>query len=125
MAERERLNPPNIGEDPAPAPFSRPLDRILEGLRRSCQPDAYRLIPGEGDEADRWAARCPLHVDAGFTLLVTEDQAGGEPALWCRAGCPPAIIRYALVPDPERQREAERRAAVLLWAQSWPERRAG
>jgi hypothetical protein len=104
-------------------PFDRPLDRLLQGLRRQCGPDSYRLLPGQGDERDRWKARCPLHPGvaeawSGYTLLVTE-LPGHEADIWCQIGCPPWAIRYALLPDPEREREAERRAAVLLWAQSW------
>jgi hypothetical protein len=94
-------------------PFQRPLDRLLAGLRRH-SPDSYRLVPGEGDTPDHWIARCPLHVDAGFTLVLSE--AG---RLWCRVGCPEGIIRYALVDDPERERAAESAARVIVWAQNW------
>jgi hypothetical protein len=44
--------------------------------------------------------------------------------VWCKVGCPTGIVRYALLDDPEREREAERRAAVLLWARSFETRRA-
>jgi hypothetical protein len=40
-------------------PFNRPLDRVLEGLRRVCGADAYRLVPGEGDDPDAWSAAVP------------------------------------------------------------------
>jgi hypothetical protein len=99
------------------SPFERATDRILEGLRRHCGPDAYRLIPGEGDAPDRWASPCPLHPSSGFSLLVTETD--GEPDLWCRVGCPRGWIRYVLTPDPERDREAARRAKAIVWAQNW------
>jgi hypothetical protein len=125
-ARATRTTTPSRGDpddDPhEPDPFDRPLDQLLEGLRWHAR-DAYRLIPGELGEPDRWRARCPLHPDAGFTLLLTE-LSSGEVDLWCRTGCPEGVIRYALVPDPEREREAERRAAVLLWAQSFKRRRA-
>lgn len=98
-------------------PFERPLDRLLEGLRWHT-PDAYRAIPGEGTAPDRWAARCPLHVAVGFTLLVT-DRGDREPDLWCQVGCPPNVIRYTLVPDPERDQKAEETAQALLWAQNY------
>jgi hypothetical protein len=104
-------------------PFDRPLDRVLEGLRKACGPDPYRLIPGRGDEPDRWAARCPLHPDAGYTLLVT-GLPGDEADLWCSIGCPPGVLRSVLVPDPEAEKLAAARAKVLLWAQSYGERRA-
>jgi hypothetical protein len=94
-------------------PFERPLDRILAGLRRHAD-DAYRLIPGDGDEADRWTARCPFHVDVGFSLTVAE--AGG---LSCRAGCPEWAIRYALLDDPEREKAAEAVARAIVWSQTW------
>jgi len=75
-------------------------------------------MPGDGTVPDQWAAKCPLHPDAGFTLLVTE-RPGRDPDLWCRVGCPPNVIRYVLIPDPERDHEARRRADVLGWAQNW------
>jgi hypothetical protein len=98
------------------SPFDRPLDLHLQGLRAHSR-DAYRLIPGKGDQPDRWICRCPLHPDVGLTLVLVDQGADHDPALWC-VGCPPAVVRYVLIPDPEREREAERRAAVLLWAQS-------
>jgi hypothetical protein len=94
-------------------PFERPLDRLLAGLRRHSS-DAYRLVPGERGDADRWFARCPFHVDVGFTLTVTE---AGD--LSCRAGCPEWAIRYTLLGDPEREKAAEAAARVIVWAQNW------
>jgi hypothetical protein len=99
-------------------PFERPVDQLLAGLRRHT-PDAYRLVPGEGDAPDHWIARCPLHVDVGFTLVLTE--AG---RLWCRVGCPEGIIRYALVDDPERERAASATARAIVWGQTYGKRRA-
>jgi hypothetical protein len=113
---------PDDDPDEPSDPFERSVDRLLEGLRWHLR-DAYRLIPAERDEPDRWRARCPLHPDAGFTLLITE-LPSGEADVWCRIGCPAGIVRYALIPDLEREREAERRAGVLLWAQSFRETRA-
>jgi hypothetical protein len=103
-------------------PFARPLDRRLQGLRRHCGPDPYRLIPG--DDSDRWAARCPLHPGvtgawSAYTLVVADREHEQEPELWCRVGCPPWVIRYVLLPDPEREHEAAERARVLVWAQNW------
>jgi hypothetical protein len=109
--------PPSSGRARGPRadqdPFERPIDRILAGLRRHTS-DAYRLIAGERGDADRWLARCPFHVDVGFTLTITE--AGG---LSCRAGCPEWALRYALLDDPEREKAAEAAARVLVWAQNW------
>jgi hypothetical protein len=117
--------------DKVTEPFERPLDRLLEGLRWGCSPGAYGLIPGETCTPDRWAAKCPLHPDVGYTLLVTgclcdpgDPRCSCEPAVWCQVGCPEWAIKYTLLPDPEREREAERRSAVLLWAQSYRKRRA-
>jgi len=98
------------------------VDRVLEGLRCTTS-DAYRLIPGEGEEPDRWRARCPLHADSGWSLLVAE-RGVGDAELWCRVGCPPSILRQILLPDPEHERWVEAMASVLLWAQSVKRRRA-
>jgi hypothetical protein len=94
------------------------VDRLLERLRWHT-PDAYRLVPGEGTAPDQWAARCPLHPDVGFTLLITDRGDDREADVWCRVGCPRNVIRYVLTPDPEREREARRRADTLVWAQNW------
>jgi hypothetical protein len=91
-------------------PFSRRLDRLLAGLRRHSR-DAYRLVPGEGHEPDRWLARCPLHPDVGFTLTVSE-----EGDLQCEVGCPDWAIRFALLDDPERERAAAAVARAIVWA---------
>jgi hypothetical protein len=99
-------------------PFDRPLDRLLAGLRRH-SPDAYRLVPGEPGRPDRWLARCPLHPDIGFALVIIDRGDDQEPDLWCKVGCPVGIVRYALAPDPERERAAEAAARVLIWAQTY------
>jgi hypothetical protein len=112
------------GDDDPPGPrhvsyaLAGVVDDLLAGLRAHGS-DTYRLVPGQGDEPDRWAAICPMHPAAGRTLLITDRGDGREPEVWCRVGCPAGIVRYALLNDPEREREAERRAAVLLWAQSF------
>lgn len=100
-------------------PFERPLDRLLAGLRAH-SPDAYRLVPGERGDPDHWIARCPLHVDAGFTLVVTE--GGG---LSCRLGCPEWAVRCALLEwvDPERKRAAAAVARAIVWGQTYGKRR--
>jgi hypothetical protein len=98
-------------------PFSRQLDRLLAGLRRHSS-DAYRLIPGQGHEPDRWLARCPFHSDVGFTLTVSE-----EGDLRCGVGCPEWAVRFALLDDPERERAAAAVARAIVWAQSYGERR--
>jgi hypothetical protein len=124
-----------------PDPFGRDVDRLLEGLRWHCQPDPYKPIPGQlghwSDDPerrfppcgpdpsdrfmpggpDRWAAKCPLHPNAGLTLLITENCAGAD--VWCAVGCPPSVIRYVLLPDAGRDREAARRAGVLVWARNY------
>jgi hypothetical protein len=90
------------------------VDRLLEGLRWHCQPDPYRLVPGP---PDRWAGKCPLHPDAGFTLLITE--TNGDADVWCSVGCPEGWIRYVIDRDLDRDREAAERAQMLVWAQTW------
>jgi hypothetical protein len=106
-------------EPDRPDPFTRPLDRLLTGLRLHCGPDPY-VTRGVGV----WWARCPLHPDAGYSLLVTEQEEGREVELCCRVGCPPSVIRGLLVPDPEREAIAAARAAAIVWAQMWSRRRA-
>jgi hypothetical protein len=116
------------GDDGEPSdPFCRPVDQLLTGLRqlaREYELDrVYELIPGKGGEPDRWRACCPFHPAAGFTVVITE-LPSGEADVWCRVGCAPGVVRSVLVPDPERQRQAEAYAQVLLWAQSFKGRRA-
>jgi hypothetical protein len=98
---------------------SHPVDRVLEGLRVNCGPDAYRC----SDRLDVWSARCPLHPDAGFTLHVRE-YPDGRVVFWCRVGCPVAVIEDLLMPDPRRAERAELYARVLAWARTYNERRA-
>jgi hypothetical protein len=108
-----RLAPPADAD-----PFERPVDRVLEGLRRQCRPDPYRLVPGEGEAPDRWTARCPLHPDSGFCLIVT-DCGERDPGLWCRVGCQAGVIRDVLLGNPGRDRLAAARAKVLVWGQNY------
>jgi hypothetical protein len=119
-AERERLNPPWDGER-RPSTWG-PLDEFLKGLRRHAS-DAYRLVAGEGGDPDRWLARCPLHVDVGFTLVVTDRGDDREPGLWCRAGCPAWAIGYALVDDLEREQAAAAVARAIVYGQAYGKRR--
>jgi hypothetical protein len=103
-------------------PFARPVDRLLAGLRAHAS-DAYRLVPGEANQPDRWIACCPLHVDVGFTLVVTDRGDDRKPAVWCRVGCPEKVIRRVLVPDPEAERAAAATARAIVWAQTYGKRR--
>jgi hypothetical protein len=103
-------------------PFARPLDRLLLGLRRHAR-DPYRLIPGEGKHRDRWLAVCPLHPSTGYSLALLE-RADGSVVLACAAGCPDAVIRELLDPDPERERRAAEVARWFVWAQTWKRRAA-
>ena len=100
------------------SPFDRPLDLHLQGLRAHSD-DAYRLLPGKGDAPDRWVAKCPMHPDVGFTLILTDQGDDQDPELWCRLGCPEGVIRYALIDNPEREQRARAAAQVLVWAQSY------
>jgi hypothetical protein len=102
----------------SPDPFARPLDRLLASLRLHCGPDAY-TTRGLGV----WWARCPLHPDTGYSLLVTELPGEGI-ELCCRGGCPEAVIRELLDPDPEREGEAKSISRALVWAQTYRKRRA-
>jgi hypothetical protein len=108
-------------------PFDRALDRVLTAIRVLCReyeiPDAYRLVPGEGDDPDAWRARCPLHPSSGHHLLVVSRGEDAEPWLACRVGCSPAIVRFALDLDPEFNEAAEVAARVLIWAQEFTRRR--
>ena len=103
-----------------PNPFARPLDRVLERLRRISR-DAYRLVPGQGSAPDRWRARCPLHPDAGFTLWVVDYGDKHWPLIQCDIGCQPTVLWRLLRPElqAELNSRAEHRAEVLLWAKRW------
>jgi hypothetical protein len=99
-------------------PFSRSADRCLAGLRRhGCN---YRANVLGDDGVRTWRADCPLHPDAapGLSLALLE-RRDGEVVLACALGCPEWVLRSLLDPDPERDRVAAARAAVLLWAQSY------
>ena len=98
----------------SPNPFERSVDRLLEGLRRVAV-DSYRLMPGD---PARSASVCPLHPSTGFAVLITE-VSDDDADVWCRGGCPGWAVKYALISDPERDREVARRAQVLVWAQSY------
>ena len=130
----------------------RDLDRLLQGLRRHCGTDAYRLVPVGPDRwneiqpapahwgvrGDGWPtpdarlisggpdhpiARCPLHPSAGYSLVIKEKYHGAKASVWCRVGCDEVALRHVLIEDAERERRARARAEVLVWAQGWSRRR--
>jgi hypothetical protein len=110
-------------------PFARPVDRMLAGLRQlaaeyELTEPVYRLLAGIDDEGDAWMAVCPSHPISGYSLLIVDRGDDVTPTLRCRFGCWPAGIERILVPDPDRERQVAAMVKVLLWASSWPARRA-
>ena len=108
----------------------RDLDRLLQGLRRHCGTDAYRLVPVGPDRwneiqpapahwgvrGDGWPtpdarlisggpdhpiARCPLHPSAGYSLVIKEKYHGAKASVWCRVGCDEVALRHVLIEDAE------------------------
>lgn len=74
---------------PAPAPWGRSIDRVLEALKAcGAQPQPTRK-PGQ------WSARCPGHDDRKPSLSISE-ATDGKVLLHCHAGCPPESIVRAL-----------------------------
>lgn len=119
----EKASPTTLPEAKAavpvdrPDPFARPLDQFLATLRQGgidC-----RLIPGQ---PDRWLTPCPIHPDAGPSLVAI-DRGAEAPALWCRVGCDPGLIRWALLGDPDLERAAEAVSRALLWERGYTQRR--